>query len=150
MSEKYKYFSERQGKLTICWHALNFKARKTNLYRGYKEFCSCSIKKIWRLFGGICKYDQVILTCTCMVFDTSVTVIRPNRASCNKLSLYFHNFQKLSLKVGMHGLSYEQNWIPSARKCFIKDFRPSDKFDNPYLIIRWVTKTTVNICVHLC
>ena len=33
----------------------------------------------------------------------------------------------------------------------LKDFRPSDKFDNPYLIITWVTNDNIeHICVHMC
>ena len=32
-------------------------------------------------------------------------------------------------------------------KIIVKDFRPSDKFDNPYMIILWVTNDNSE---HLC
>ena len=37
--------------------------------------------------------------------------------------------------------------ITYAFKIIIKDFRPSHKFDNPYLIIPWVTNDNSE---HLC
>ena len=45
-------------------------------------------------------------------------------------------------------LHMKRSEIPALRLvCFVKDFRPSDKFDNPYLIIPWVTNDNGE---HLC